>query len=43
MPAFSHYFGLRPWDIERLTFDEIDEYQRALRQLTKPHKTRRTR
>lgn len=30
LPAFSHWFGLHPWDVERLTFGEIEVYQRWL-------------
>ena len=28
-PTLSHYFGIHPWDLERLTWDEIDVYLRA--------------
>lgn len=26
LPAFTWFYGLRPWEIERLTFAEIDTY-----------------
>lgn len=28
LPLLSHLFGLKPWDVERLTFGEIDAYHR---------------
>lgn len=30
LPALTHFYGLRPWEIERLTFEEVDEYLRQL-------------
>lgn len=27
-PALSHEFGLHPWDVDRLTADEINAYVR---------------
>lgn len=37
-PALSRHFGVHPWDVERLTFDELagyldalDEVERAMR------------
>jgi hypothetical protein len=35
LPAFSYHFGIQPWDIERLTYGEIESYQRALAELNK--------
>ena len=29
-PALSHWFGIHPWDVYRLTPAEIKAYQRAL-------------
>jgi len=28
LPAFTWFYGLTPWDMERLTFGEIDSYTR---------------
>lgn len=25
-PALSYHFGLRPWDVDRLSMDELNEY-----------------
>ena len=30
LPALSHWFHVMPWDLERMTFDEIDEYVKQL-------------
>lgn len=30
LPAFCHLFHLRPWEVEMLTMDEIDECLRYL-------------
>ncbi len=30
LPAFSALFGLHPWDVERLTLDELDVYRNYL-------------
>jgi hypothetical protein len=27
-PALTKFFGLYPWDVERLTLDELNEYMR---------------
>lgn len=35
LPAFSHVFGIQPWQIDDLTYGEIDVYLAALRDLTK--------
>src|SRR5256884_7801778 len=43
LPAWSHYFGIHPWDIDGrpcLTFDEIESYNRALGQLKDRKSTR---
>lgn len=29
-PALSHWFGLRPWDVERLSWGELFDYLEAL-------------
>lgn len=34
-PALSHLYGLHPWDIERLTVDELREYVRHARSMSK--------
>ena len=26
LPAFSHFFGIQPWDIDQLTFSELEVY-----------------
>ena len=31
-PALSKFFGLYPWDIDRLTMDELNEYLRQMDQ-----------
>lgn len=31
LPAFSHAFGIAPWDIDRMTLREIDRYRTWLR------------
>lgn len=43
MPAFAAHYGLKPWEIEQLTFAEIDEFRRQLPKPPKPTKTRRSR
>lgn len=30
LPALTHFYGLRPWEVEQLTFEELAEYQRQL-------------
>ena len=35
LPALSHHFGIRPWEIDLLTYGEIAVYLRALQELTK--------
>ncbi|HET7486834.1 MAG TPA: hypothetical protein VFJ85_02830 [Acidimicrobiales bacterium] len=30
LPALTHFYGLRPWEVEMLTFDELREYQRQM-------------
>lgn len=30
LPALSHYFGIQPWHLERLTFLEIQQFLGAL-------------
>ena len=34
-PALSHWFGLHPWDVERLTPFEIKSYLEALHDINK--------
>lgn len=31
-PGLAHYFGIRPWEIERLSFVELAEFLTALGQ-----------
>jgi hypothetical protein len=42
-PALSHLYGLHPWDVERLTIDEMDAYLDDLveyrRQMSKASKS----
>lgn len=26
LPALTHFYRLKPWDVERLTFDELHVY-----------------
>lgn len=35
-PALSHWFGLKPWDVDRLTPLELANYERALDELMNP-------
>lgn len=30
MPALTRFYGLKPWELERFTFDELNEYTRQL-------------
>lgn len=34
----TYHFGLRPWEIDRLTLDEFEAYCRAVRELEKQAK-----
>lgn len=36
-PNLSHYFGLHPWDLERLTVGEIGAYLDWLADLKRQH------
>ena len=29
----SHHFGIRPWDIDKMTYDEIQFYADALKDI----------
>lgn len=29
-PALSAYFGIHPWDVDRLSYRELEHYQSAL-------------
>lgn len=31
----TNHFGIRPWDVERMTYDELLFYREALRDLTR--------
>ena len=30
LPALTAFYGLRPWEVEDMTFDELEEYLRQL-------------
>ena len=30
LPAFSHVFGIHPWDVDRLTLREVNTYSRVI-------------
>lgn len=32
-PELAHWFGIRPWEIDDLTYGELDEFTRRLRSL----------
>lgn len=32
-PNLSHYFGIKPWEVGRLTVPELNEYQRWIKEL----------
>jgi hypothetical protein len=31
LPAFTRFYGLKPWDVEHMTGDELVVYRRYLR------------
>lgn len=33
LPGLAHWFGIRPWEVEDLTYGEIDVLMRALEKL----------
>jgi hypothetical protein len=33
LPGLAHWFGIRPWDIDDLTFGELDMFVQALGKL----------
>lgn len=33
LPGLAHYFGIRPWEVEDLTYGEITEFLRLMKQL----------
>jgi hypothetical protein len=35
LPALALHFGLHPWDVDLLTFGEIETFMRALETLAK--------
>jgi hypothetical protein len=35
LPAFSHHFGIQPWQVDDLTYAEIEVYLSALADLNK--------
>lgn len=37
-PALSKHFGLHPWDLERLTYAEIESYRNALQDIARAHR-----
>ncbi len=30
LPALTHFYGLKPWDLDRMTLREINEYRTQL-------------
>lgn len=30
LPALTHFYGLRPWEVEHLSFGEVTEYLNQL-------------
>jgi len=30
MPAITRFYGIRPWEIEQFTMDELNEYLRSM-------------
>lgn len=38
LPSLTYHYGLKPWEVERLTFREIAEYRR---QMPKPKQPER--
>lgn len=36
-PNLSHYFGIHPWDVERLTVFELNAYLDAIKQIVDAH------
>lgn len=41
-PTLSHYFGIHPWDVKRLTWDEIDVYLLAVEAIVSDLKKQRS-
>lgn len=35
LPAFSYHFGIQPWQVDDLTYGEVDEYMRVLADLNR--------
>lgn len=35
LPALSFHFGIQPWDLDRMTYGEIEVYLEALAELSK--------
>ncbi len=40
-PDLSHYFGIHPWDVERLSYVEIDSYVEALNEIARTQRKHR--
>ncbi len=34
-PGLSHYYNIHPWDVERLSYAEIDAYVQDLREIAR--------
>ena len=34
-PSLSHHFGIHPWDVDRLTYGELDAYLDELAAIAK--------
>jgi hypothetical protein len=39
LPALSHHYGLKPWDIDRMTYREIEKYTADCARLNQPRPT----
>ena len=39
---FSHFYGIQPWEVTDLTFDEIDEYRKQHEAYVKAQKKQST-
>lgn len=35
LPALAYHFGIHPWDVDRLTYGEVDAFLSALADLNK--------
>lgn len=35
LPAFTRFYGLRPWELEQMTYGEVEEYAKQYRDYTR--------